>query len=55
LAIYLLWLGGVPLLAAGLGLQWPAVVSAGASALCVALVLQVVHAVRMLAVVRQTG
>jgi hypothetical protein len=38
-ATFLLWSAGVPLLAAGLGTVWPALVSAGASALLVAVVL----------------
>lgn len=46
-AIFLLWLAGVPALAAGLALQAAALISAGALALSLALIVQAAYGVRM--------
>jgi hypothetical protein len=48
LPIFLLWLGGVPMLAAGLGWQLEGATSAGAAALTVAVMLQAAHVAVMM-------
>lgn len=45
LAVFLLWLGGVPVLVGGLGLQHTPSIATGAAALLAAVLLQVIHGV----------